>query len=233
MPLPSVPGLLKPDITDATRWGPISNTWVTSLAPRKAFRVRGHTWFKEQVGRSINSLQNSKAALDQELGKRNEWLGHALPWTDPFAPAQMYAVQNKEPMRLDKAVKAIMLLELAAREKKDENGTEIIDQNKFYSNMWIEPAVFCLLDFDKNYLAKQPGNGDALLADLGARLSQKQAVFRAMAAGESVSYRLAFHIKRIIETELRLPSVGQIAITQSLRSRSNTEEIIDGDSEPA
>jgi hypothetical protein len=107
MPVLNLISLIRPDISDSDRWGAVALSWASEIGTRKAFRVRGFSWFANTVTARIADVSVTREEVTAELAKRTNWVSLALPWAEAFAPAQLYEVPRKKPMRLDKAAKAL------------------------------------------------------------------------------------------------------------------------------
>jgi hypothetical protein len=98
--------------------------------------------------------------------------------------------------------------------------------------MWIEPAVFGLLDFTADYLQKAEELSPHLRRRLGNSLGQSREVFDAMAAGQSVSYRLAKRTFDFLLEESPKAPPGVVLIRTGRRLVTCADENIDGWSDP-
>jgi hypothetical protein len=215
-----------PNLSDRSRWGDIADNWQVVTRDRRAFRVRGSSWFRATVESNVSVLVRSIDRMEAELKQRPSWYGAPWRWDESFANAQLFAAVKGEPLRFDKAAKALLVCELVAKEKG-------LPPEVVYRYMRIEPAIFRLLDFDADYLKIAEQHRPGLLVHLGDTLGQPRRVFQKMMAGETVSYRLAYQTRQTLVAALPQHPPGKIVIGQGREYRITClDEIIYGWSDP-
>lgn len=215
-----------PDLRDSDRWGSIAKGWPLILRQRRAFRVRGFTWFKVDVEANISSLEPFIGRMEIELRQRPGWNGLPWPWNERFAVSQLFSAARGDPIRFDKAAKVLLICELAAADRG-------LPTSRVYQVMRIEPAIFVLSGFDANYLQRVELDRPDLIEHVVAALGQPHNVIRRMAAGETVSYRLAYRMRQVLLEAVPNHSPGQVMIGQAHTNRTTcVEEIVDGLSDP-
>jgi hypothetical protein len=215
-----------PALDDRSKWGDIADDWEVIARDRRAFRVRGFSWFKATVESNVSVLVRSVDRMEEELRRRPRWYGAPWPWKDVFANAQLFAAAKGEPLRFDKAAKALLVCELVAKDKG-------LPSEVVYRYMRIEPAIFRLLDFDADYLQAAEQHRPGILVQLGDSLGQPRKVFQKMMAGQTVSYRLAYRTREALIAAVPQHPPGKIVIGQGRAHRITCpDEIIDGWSDP-
>jgi hypothetical protein len=164
--------------------------------------------------------------MEEEIKSRPNLILGSWKWTDNFSVAQLFAAANLKALRFDKAAKSLLLCELAAANRG-------IQASAFYTHMWIEPAVFTLSNYNGEYLTTADAMRPNLIAHLGDYLGQPQRVFQRMLAGETVSYRLAYSLWKLLLEIVPQHPPGQVIIGTRPENRVTCPyEIIDGPSDP-
>nr|WP_294543128.1 hypothetical protein [uncultured Rhodopila sp.] len=215
-----------PALDDRSKWGDIADDWQVIARDRRAFRLRGFSWFKAHVESNVSVLVRSIDRMEAELKLRPRWYGAPWPWEDDFASAQLFAAAKGAPLRFDKAAKALLVCELVAKDKG-------LPSEVVYRYMRIEPAIFRLLDFDADYLQAAEQHRPGILVQLGDSLGQPRKVFQKMMAGQTVSYRLAYRTREALIAAVPQHPPGRIVIGQGRSHRVTcVDEIIDGVSDP-
>lgn len=219
-----------PDITNSAHWSIGGDGdpghWASGIGMRKAFRVRGFSWFKNNIEGSISALVSEIGQLKTELARRPDLLALGLPWKENFAGAQMFAAAAGNPLRFDKAAKALLVCEIVARNRG-------VTADVLYGVMRIEPAVFTILNFDESYVNLAEAYKPQLLTAMSNAFAQPVKVFLRMMEGQTVSYRLAWKVQRYLEQNVPGRPPGRIVIGIQRNNRvACADEIIEGPSDP-
>jgi hypothetical protein len=204
--------------------------WIGALGDRRAFRVRGFSWFKTHVEQNITAIVQAIADAKAEAQQRPGWKDLPFPWADQFSPRQVYDAANRKPLLFPKAALTILLCELAARAR----GRDAVE---VYRKMRIEPAVYRISDFTRGTLESAESSRadimNVLIRECGQQGSE---VFYDLASGKTVSYRLASKIIEVMQRELRpFPQfrVGTVVVGTDRRYRNTSEEeTVEGASVP-
>ena len=206
--------------------------WPASLGGRKAFRIRGFSWFRSAVQKDIDKLKTLiQDELEPERETRAAWVDGGLPWTEPLAIPQVYNARKHEPLRFDKAAKVLLLCEIATRKWKPAMLPTL------YATMRIEPALFGITGFDEAALARLTASRPTVQTDMRDALGQtKVELFKDMAAQKAVSYRLAWRAREWLMTHFPAEPFGPVFILPERDGRRRFEvtgrEVIDGPSVP-
>lgn len=227
---------LAPNIT-INGWGVGSgefapSAWEEHIGLKRAFRVRGFSWFKAKVARNVSDLVPLIPAMQAEVLGRPGWT--ALPtfnWAEAFAPRQIYdAAGNDSAKRLlqfAKAAKVLLLCEMKA-------AAAGIAAAEFYASMRLEPACFGISDFTRQKLEAAERDREDILSLLRRETAQEiQGVFWDMAVGKWVSYRLATQVRTILTREMPKLRIGDVIIPLTGNRKPSINERIDGPSIPA
>ncbi len=201
--------------------------WVGAIGDRRGFRVRGFSWFREQVPQGVAALAPLLPAVGSAVGQRPGW--HTLPfaWTEPFSIRQVYDAANRRPLLFPKAAMTVMLCELAVKERG-------LDPSEVYRNMRIEPAVYRIADFTKGVLEQALANRDDILNILTRECAQETSdVFYDLANRKTVSFRLATAARTVLRRELPRLRIGDVVIGSDRQYRITSEaETVEGASVP-
>ena len=199
--------------------------WVAELGDRRAFRVRGFTWFRRTAQSNPTALGPLIPAMEAELRQRPGWTALGFPWQEPFSPRQLFDAANQKPMLFPKAAKTILLCELAAA-RAGVAGAEV------YRKMRIEPAVHRITDFTRGTLETALAERDDILNVLVRRCRQQSSqVFYELADRKTVSLRLATRVHAILRRELPGLRLGLVMIGWDRQYRNVSEaETVEGSS---
>ena len=95
--------LMVPNLADEARWGGSAATWAASFSDRRVVRVRGFSFFKEEVGITISALGKFIEPMEEARKAYSGWDVRPFPWEENFAQAQVNKAANQELLRFDKA----------------------------------------------------------------------------------------------------------------------------------
>ncbi len=201
--------------------------WIGALGERRAFRVRGFSWFREAVPLGIAALAPFLPEVRTTLEARPGWTALSFPWAEPFSLRQVYDAANREPVLFAKAAKTILLCEIAAAANQ-------IDLAELYRNMRIESAVYRIADFDRGRLDQAESEREDILRILVRECAQETgAVFYDLADGKTVSLRLAARTHTILRRELPRLKIGGVVIGRDRKYRhASGKETVEGWSIP-
>lgn len=222
--------LLQPNVT-SPGWGlGLVNRavmdWQVNLAPKKAWVVRGFSWFKANVAPAVTALAPLLPDMEMERAKRPAWNGPPLPWVEVFSARQLYDAAATKPLQFVKAAKTLLVCEMAA-------ATKGIPATTLYEHMRIEPLVFRIADFDRHWLNRMVQRQENSVAELRQRTAQdSQAVFWGLADGACVSYRLADRTRLALKEMVEAEPVGDVIVPANGRLQIAQGERIEGPSVP-
>ena len=205
--------------------------WESIYGERRAFRIRGLTWFRQTVQRDIDKLKPLIPSMEQARLGRPAWNTSDIDWSARFSLTQVYAARRGGTLRFEKAAKVLLLCEVAA----EANG---IPAAILYAHMRLEPALFGLADFTEDQLAAAVKARNDLFPALRRGAGQTtERVFTDMAEGKAVSYRLAWKTRELLRN--MVPSIpwGEVIIVPDRARRPRFEvsgrEEVEGASVPA
>lgn len=199
----SVLGLLTDDVT--------YNGWEVETGNKKAFYVRGATWFHANVENTIQNLASHIPEMQDVILARTEWHECFLDWDSGFSIRQAYdglKLGGREPLLFTKAVKTIALCEVAARHK---HGDAFV-RDHFYGfvetasglrrRMRIEAAVSFIHDFDSTRLDQLKRKNGQIVQGLLETTGQRRAsVFTDMSIDKkTVTHRLCKQVYEYLVT---------------------------------
>jgi hypothetical protein len=194
--------------------------WPDRLKAQKAFRIRGLSWFQENVQRDLRQLKPLIPALFREVQERPLWR-RAFGKIDHFSIAQLVKASNHEPLLFEKAALSILLLEIAGREKD-------IPSRDIYEHISINPAVFYVSGFDLSVWTELPLRGPRILDRLQQETRQQDNhVFHDLAQGKTVSFDLATKVARVLQATGLVSGRVEIGFDDSRRrpKGASTEEV--------
>lgn len=199
--------------------------WIGELGDRRAFRVRGFTWFRRTAQSNPTALGPLIPAMEAELRQRPGWAALDFPWWEAFSPRQLFDAANQKPMLFPKAAKTILLCEIAAVRAG-------MPADEVYKHMHIEPAVHRITDFTRGTLEMALAERDDILNVLVRRCRQQSsAVFYELADRKTVSLRLATRVHTVLHRELPGLRLGVVMIGWDRQYRNVSEaETVDGPS---
>lgn len=184
--------------------------WSINVASSKVFFVRGVTWLRENLLRQSNSINPYVTALPSYLKDYEDFLGGDFDWAQRFSTRQAgnaISLNRRKALRFDKAVLTILSCDLYARNIFDEDR----QPSTVFGNMFVEPSVFYIRDFDKaamNEMLESKPDMLEILRDGTDQTSRK--VFEQMASGMNVTKELADKTLEIIRKEIPASTVGDV-----------------------
>lgn len=210
--------------------------WAEEHARVPRFRIGGTPWFRDLTLLKAEALSGySKKASNR--AKSCGWTKmEDLPraeasnlygeW-ESIAKQQYYAAIQQRPVTFVKAVLFILSCELALQEIVDrqkafrrgnanpdempaiELPREVSSGEFVYRHLAIIPACWNINDFNAKYLETRAGEDAGFLEALGGHTEQSDIeTFHPLAAGHTVTYRLAERVKQFCDDAK--PHVGQI-----------------------
>ncbi|MEM6890368.1 MAG: hypothetical protein AAF636_19875 [Pseudomonadota bacterium] len=215
--------------------------WQFTLGDKKAFYIRGATWFKTNVlrevtklGKFIDELPDFEAQIRKDYP---DWMIPGFDWDKNYSSRQAIdglSLTKRKPLKFDKAVKTIHFCQIAAKKLKAKGKTDI-DPSDVYKRMRIEPAVFYLSDLDSKTLEALIKEDEKILDDLRDACAQThKLVFDDMAKGHTVTKKLAEGVEKLISGHKTSLSVGKIGFKHhdGLRKASDRETLSDDNVAP-
>ena len=212
--------------------------WQFTLGDKRAFYIRGATWFKTNVLRQVTKIGKFIDELPEFEAKIREdhpdWMIPGFDWDQNYSSRQAVdglSLTKRRPLKFDKAVKTIHFCQVAAKRLKAEGKTDV-DPSDVYKRMRIEPAVFYLRDLDKKTLEALITEDENILSDLCDLCAQThKLVFDDMAKGHTVTKKLAERVEKAIREHETSLSVGTVQFKHrdGLRKASDRETLSDDD----
>lgn len=219
----------------------VHDGWQFTLGDKKAFYIRGATWFRTNVLREVTKIEKFESdlpAFEDEIRKNHpDWMIDGFDWTKKFSSRQAIdglGLTKRKALKFDKAVKTIHFCQLAAQKLKAA-GETTVEPSEVYVRMRIEPAVFYLRDLDTKTLEAIIKEDKKLLDDLCEKCAQtSKPVFWDMAAGHTVTRKLAEKVGNAIEEHEADASAGTVQFKHrdGLRKASDRETLSDDDEAP-
>lgn len=173
--------------------------WESGTAEKKAFYVRGFSWFRDKVlGRHIypTACGSYVPGMKKLLRERPGWLERPFRWQEDFALRQFVnsaSSQRRLTQKFYKAAETILLCDVIAADLHRKN-PQNPPADAVYEHMRIEPAVSFVHDLNKNVLQSlSPEQFEMLRRWTG---QPNREVFFEMAAGDTVTHKLAQRTKR-------------------------------------
>ena len=214
--------------------------WQFTLGLKKAFYVRGATWFRTNVLREttkIGKYIEELPSFEEKIRSTSpDWMIPGFDWSRDFASRQAIdglSLSKRKPLRFDKAVKTLHFCQVVAQRLKSEGKTDV-DSSDVYKKMRIEPAVFYLRDLDSRALKSLEEEVPNVLNDLCEHCAQvHKLVFDDMARGHTVTRKLAERVSDLVTSRKAKVSVGTIEFRhrEGLRSASELETLSDDDAD--
>ena len=205
--------------------------WLAELAPRKAFRVRGLSWFRLNIVLEVAALSPYLPRVPLEIAARPGWNGVPLPWSQQLSIRQVYDAVDKQPLLFHKAAEICLLCELAAA--APPNGRPPVPAETLYEHLRIEPALWRISDFDQTMVDRVERERPDAAQVVRRRCSQTSvAPMHDVAAGKTVSHRLAVRMVRVLRELVPHLPIGDVVLnSQMKRNGICLTETIDGPSE--
>lgn len=209
----------------------MSASWLSELAPKRAFRVRGLSWFRENVVLEVSALNPFLESVPGEIAARPGWTELSPTWSDRLSIRQVYEAVDKQPLLFHKAAEVCLLCELAAA--APPNGKAPVPPETLYRHLRIEPALWRISDFDKSMVDEIKRERPDAPQVVRRRCSQESVVpLYDVADGKTVSHRLAVRMVRVLrELTPNLPIGDVILSTKMKRNGVCLTETIHGPSE--
>ncbi len=206
--------------------------WDVLFGGNMAFYVRGTTLFRraayefDKVARLAKQIDRMKAHLRQMRG----WGSNMFDWDSDFSHGQVRQAWDQKPRSFDKAAQVILLCAVAAQEAKHMQ-SNFPDGNAVMAYMKIEAAVYYIQDFTPQVLARIDS---AYLDEVRKMLGQRDIkVFADMAAGLTVTWKLANGLRAALREDLPELDVGDVEIVTGKNFTVSENERIDPRSLPS
>ena len=201
--------LLSDDITYAG--------WEQATGIKKAFYVRGFTWFRDAVlaGRAnITEAANWVPGMRKRLLSRQSWVREKFDWQEGFSARQFIdaaSVSRRAPLRFAKAVQVLVLCEAIAEDLRGRYG-DIPQVAEIYARMRIQPAVSYIHAFDRTAIEAMQAEDSSAMVKLRRYTGQPTPqVFQDMADGKTVSETLAKRTAKFIGEKHPSISLGEVS----------------------
>lgn len=187
--------------------------WERRTADKKAFYVRGFTWFRDRVlARHLNVTDcgGYVPVMKALLAQRPEWRRTSFPWDERFSPRQFVDsasdVRRLSP-KFHKAAEIILLCEVIATDLHRKYSTNPPPET-VYDYMRIEPAVSFVHGLNRDVVqGLSPEQGKALRQWTG---QPSMTVFFDMADGATVTHKLAVRTLRYFERRVPKIVLGEV-----------------------
>lgn len=206
--------------------------WINETAKRKAFYIRGYTWFQENVLKhipmNITECRTELPRAKEILLARKEWNTGQFGWGEKLAANQVhYAVsyQKRQPLLFSKAVEVMVVFEAIAENLSGFEPTDI------YRHMRIEAAVSYINDFTVSTLDTMKSRDPAVFDKLRLRTGQESnLVFYDMANGKTVTHKLAVAVRDFVRGGFPDLLIGDVSFRYNRRNvfTPSANEDLDG-----
>jgi hypothetical protein len=182
--------------------------WEYQTGERRAFYVRGFTWFRDCVlsaRLNVTDCGSYVPQMKELLKERKGWLEHRFAWDEHFSPRQFIDVASpakRATPKFSKAAEIILLCETIARDIHRKDSARP-DPEAVYAHMRIEPALSYIHGFNRSVLEPLPAPEKDLLRRWTGQRSND--VFYGMADGYTVTDQLAHRTRRFLS--VRKPDI--------------------------
>lgn len=188
--------------------------WEHETAKQKAFYVRGFTWFRHNVLKDnlkITKCDTYVPEMKRRLSTRAKWLEKKFDWLDDFGARQFIdaasPVKRLTP-KFHKAAECIILCEVIA-DDLHQKVTSTPPGSAVYNHMSIEAAVSFVHGLDRGALDQLSDKEWAALRQFTGQQSDN--VFFDMAAGKTVTHKLAVRTRRFLANRRSPTRLGDVS----------------------
>jgi hypothetical protein len=192
--------------------------WFHKTAQKKAFYVRGFTWFRERViAGKVNIYDIPDEArikrMKEIIESRPEWKNTPLNWNEDFGFRQFIDSASPKVMltpKFQKAVEIIVLCEVTAEEIHKEDPSRP-GPREIFDHMRVEGAVSFLRGFGADTLkALADEHGDQFRQDLRIWTGQGDpTVFFDLAKSQTVTHKLVRRLHRLLKGKYLGERIGE------------------------
>lgn len=195
--------------------------WEVETGKQKAFYVRGSTWFHTNVEDTIQNLAAHISEMQDVILTRTDWHEGFTDWATEYSIRQAYdglQLGGRKPLLFTKAVKTIVLCEVAARHK---HGDDFV-RDHFYGlvatasglrpRMRIEAAVSFIHDFNTTSLDQLKARNAQILRQLQDATAQRRtSVFTDMSNdSKTVTHRLCKQVHEYLVANYPEIDIGMV-----------------------
>lgn len=219
---PDYKSLIRPEIQKDESW-PFENPKV------KAFHVRGFTTFKRAVSSRVSQdfqVPEIQRLHRELLAKATTWSGENAKYRfgdELFSPRQAINAAGSHPKRLNiaKAIETIAYCSAATFYLLERQQVSSLSSHlDVFDFMYVEPAMSYIIDFSEDILEAISAQNPQALSTLCFITGQdSKEIFYDMAAGATVTYKLAFRVQTYLRAEFPDMVVGEISSNYSKRKK--------------
>ena len=174
------------------------NDWRATVARNRAFYVRGTSWFRNNVERTISNIKEPNARIRRVIENEKRWSSNNFEFGAEYAPnQQLYPAFRKKPLLFEKAVPTIIVLYDYCLEKG--YGPDVVGRFS------IEPAASYIMGLNVDLLQNIEEKKPRYLHNLAEATLQgtKDLIYKLCEEKGTVTHKLAHRIRGAIAEDFR------------------------------
>jgi hypothetical protein len=190
--------------------------FATDLAPRKAYRLRGLSYVRENVAMDIARYGPYVPQVAEAFDRYPGLAAYRPTEKEPLSLRQMYDAAAKLPLRFDKAVQVAVLCQVAAAAPPE--GKLAIPPSILFGRLQIEPALYLIDEHHPGILdeiRKRHADADVVIRQ---RCGQQDKVpHNDLAEGKTVSHRFATRVRHVLLELWPQAPIGGVILAKHVR----------------
>lgn len=185
-------------VEGATVGDVLPKDWRATVARKKAFYVRGISWFRTEVESTVSQIDDVQGRIKDVVLREPRWKSRNFDFTRDYAAnRQLYPAFRKEPLMFEKAISTILVLYSFCLDKG--HGPDVLRRFS------VEPAVSYIPTLNEDVLRRIEDHNPRYLPALAeATLQGSHDIFWRLAQGKgTVTHKLACRVRGAIDADVR------------------------------